>query len=132
MESGNDDAPAGICADEDRADDFAVSLTKMGERHTVTLMEAEPADPVRGDNTWTILVTDEAGTPMEGIGVDAKPWMPDHGHGSAVEETVTDLGAGEYTLDPLNLFMAGLWQVTLELTDEDGETDEVMISVCVE
>lgn len=131
-EMGSDGEPASVCSDEERADDFAVNLSKTGTSHTVTLMGAEPADPIRGDNAWTVMVTDASGTPMEGLTVDAKPWMPDHGHGSAVEETVTDLGGGEYELDPLNLFMAGFWAVTLEITDADGTTDEVMIGVCVE
>lgn len=130
--AASDDAPASVCEAEDRVDDFAVDLTKQGELHTVRLVSAEPAEPIRGDNTWTVMVTDAAGTPMEGITVDAKPWMPDHGHGTAVEETVTDMGGGEYEIDPLNLFMAGFWEVTLEITDAEGNADEVMIGVCVE
>jgi len=135
---GGDDMGAGdeaaelMCDSEERTDDFAIDLTKMGQRHSVAIAEAMPAQPIRGDNTWTVLITDESGTPVEGITLDARPWMPDHGHGSSVEETVTDMGEGMYMLDPLNLFMAGYWEVALEITDADGVTDEVMIAICVE
>ncbi|MEM7159071.1 MAG: FixH family protein [Myxococcota bacterium] len=132
MDSGNDDAAATLCESEDRVDDFAVDLTKSGERHMVRVVAAEPAEPIRGDNTWTVQVTDADGTPLEGMTIDASPWMPDHGHGTAVEEEVVELSAGEFELSPLNLFMAGYWEVTLELTDAEGGTDEVMVAVCVE
>ncbi|MEX1367713.1 MAG: FixH family protein [Nannocystaceae bacterium] len=131
-DDASNDGPASICDDEDRVDDFVVNLAKDGARHTVTLVQAEPAEPIRGDNAWTVMITDASGAAMEGIALDARPWMPDHGHGSAVEESVTELGAGEYEIEPLNLFMAGLWEVTLVLTDADGEADEVMFAVCVE
>jgi hypothetical protein len=131
MELG-DDGMELICDDEDRADAFSVDLTKQGERHTVTIAAATPAQPVRGDNRWTVLVSDAAGSPIEGMTIDAKPWMPDHGHGSPVEEGVTEGGGGEYTMDPLNLFMAGFWAVSIELVDAEGEVDEVMFGVCVE
>lgn len=131
-DAGDDMMQMSLCEVEDRADDFTIGLSKSGERVDVEVAEAMPADPVRGDNTWTITITDGDGVAAEGLTVDAKPWMPDHGHGSAVEEDVTDLGGGQYTLDPLNLFMAGYWEVTLEVTDADGNEDEVMIGVCVE
>lgn len=131
-DTGNDDAAASICEADDRVDDFTVDLTKSGERHMVRIVAAEPAEPIRGDNTWTVQVTDPDGNPLEGMSIDASPWMPDHGHGTAVEEEVVELSAGEFELSPLNLFMAGYWEVTLELTDADGGTDEVMVAVCVE
>jgi hypothetical protein len=58
--------------------------------------------------------------------------MPDHGHGSPVEEQVEALGGGEYRITPLNLFMAGVWEVTLEMTGADDVTDEVVFTVCVD
>lgn len=130
-DDANDDAEVPFCESDDRADAFMVDLRKSGERTTVSIVAASPAEPVRGDNTWTLRLTDTSGTPMEGTTVEAKPWMPDHGHGSPVETHITDLGGGEYELAPLNLFMAGLWTVTFEVTS-DGETDEVVFSVCVD
>ncbi len=131
MDAG-DDGMASRCADETRADDFAAGLTKDGAAYRVRVEAADPADPVRGDNAWTLMITDLEGSPIEGVVVDAKPWMPDHGHGSAVEEEVIEMGGGEYQVAPLNLFMAGYWEVHLELSSVDVDMDEVMIGVCVE
>lgn len=131
-DEGNDDAASSVCAEETRTDAFAIALAKTGERHTVTVADAMPAEPIRGDNAWTVLVTDASGAAMTGLTMTAAGWMPDHGHGSPVETIVTELGDGEYEMTPLNLFMAGYWEVTVELTDADGTADEVMFAVCVE
>ena len=104
----------------------------MGTGSSVTIVDAMPAVPARGDNTWTVRIADAAGAPEEGMVVDLRPWMPDHGHGSPVEEEVTDLGAGEYEATPLNLFMAGFWTVTFDVTDAEGTTDSVVFNVCVD
>lgn len=131
--NSSDDGPSeSACASEDRADDFAIALSKSGDRHMVTIADASPAEPIRGDNSWTVMVTDLNGGAAPGVSVDASPWMPDHGHGTAVEETVNDLGDGEFEISPLNLFMAGYWEVTLDLADADGNPDQVMFAVCVE
>ncbi|MCA9705729.1 MAG: FixH family protein [Myxococcales bacterium] len=131
MDAGSDDGLR-MCDQETRADDFAVDLSKMGERYVTTIVDAMPAEPTRGDNTWTVRLTDGSGAPVEGIAIDVKPWMPDHGHGTSVEEQVTEMGDGEYMFTPLNLHMAGYWEITLELTDAAGELDTVMFAVCVD
>jgi hypothetical protein len=131
-EAGDDEPDPLTCEDDDRADAFTVDLAKTGERHTVTIVDAMPAEPVRGDNTWTIQLVDGDGNPQEGALVGPRPWMPDHGHGTPVEATVTELGEGEYEIKSLNLFMAGLWEVTFELSaSEEDEPDTVMFSVCI-
>jgi hypothetical protein len=132
-EAGDDPEPL-TCEDDERAEAFTVDLAKTGERHTVKIVEATPAEPARGDNTWTVELLDGDGNPEDGATMDLRPWMPDHGHGSPVEEEVTDLGGGEYEIKSLNLFMPGLWQVTFDLSDaSDSEDapDEVMFSICI-
>ena len=131
-DDAGDDGTTSRCANETRADDFAAGLSKDGTAFRVTVDVAEPADPIRGDNAWTLMITDLEGNPIEGVIVDAKPWMPDHGHGTAVEEELIDMGGGAYEVSPLNLFMAGYWEVHLELSTADVDMDEVMIGVCVE
>ena len=59
--------------------------------------------------------------------------MPDHGHGTPVNAEVTVMPTpGQYELSPVNLFMTGYWEITLELTLPKGETDSVMFGFCVE
>jgi len=131
-EAGDDPEPL-TCEDDDRADAFTLDLAKTGERHTVTIVDAMPAEPIRGDNVWTIRLADADGNPEEGVTVGPRPWMPDHGHGTPVQAMVTELGDGEYEITPLNLFMAGLWEVSFDLSDssEGSEPDSVMFAVCI-
>lgn len=119
------------CDTEIRDDDYALGLAKTGERWTVTFVEALPAPPTRGDNTWTMRVTDAAGAPVPGLELSVSPFMPDHMHGTTVETVVMEIGDGKYALDPVNLFMPGLWEVTLELGSESSE-DEVTFAFCVD
>ncbi len=133
MESAADSSSQPFsCADETRADAFAVDLSKMDATTTVTIVDAVPAEPVRGDNTWIVRLTDASGSPLAGASLDVKPWMPDHGHGSPVEEQITELEGGEYEITSLNLFMAGYWEVTIELSEAEGGAEAVMFALCVD
>lgn len=126
-----DDGAQSACAEEDR-DDFAIGVSRDGETMVVTVSDAMPSDPVRGDNMWMFDVADAQGNAIEGIDFVVKPWMPDHGHGTPVATEVMDMGAGTYHVEPINLFMRGLWEVRLELTVDDGPTEEIVFHACVE
>lgn len=52
----------GDCSTEDRADDFMIGMTKDGEKTRTTVMDAVPGTPVRGDNAWTLQISDLADT----------------------------------------------------------------------
>ncbi len=120
------------CSMEDRADDYAVGLSKTGTTVSVTFVSADPAPPALDDNSWVVSVTDLGGAPIEGAEVTVTPRMPDHGHGTPVVAEVTaGTNAGEYMINPVNMFMAGLWEVTMTL-DGEGLADEVVFSFCVE
>ncbi len=127
-----------VCADEDRNDTFAVGLSRSGAHVTVEFMEASPAPPDRGENTWTVKVTDAGGQGLTDAELEVVPWMPDHGHGSSVIVEVQAMQTpGEYQLQPIDLFMAGLWEVRLNFTlpgEAEGETieDQVVFAFCVE
>jgi hypothetical protein len=57
--------------------------------------------------------------------------MPDHGHGTDGIANVTAASApGQYTVDPLYLFMAGYWTITVNITN-GATTDQVVYSVCL-
>ncbi len=59
--------------------------------------------------------------------------MPDHGHGTPIEAAATPTqNPGEFTVTPVNLFMAGLWEVTLDIDAGAGTTDQVVFAFCVE
>lgn len=119
------------CVDDPRLDPYSVGLAKSSGDLSVSFVDADPAPPERGDNAWTVLVEDGAG-PLEGATIAVLGWMPDHGHGSTVETDVSSGDSpGEYVLDPVNLFMPGIWEVTI--TVEHGElVEEVVFTFCIE
>jgi hypothetical protein len=57
--------------------------------------------------------------------------MPDHGHGTPIEAITTPVGSGgEYAVTPLNLWMPGLWRVTVTLSD-GSPVDSVEYFFCI-
>lgn len=124
---------ATTCPNDPRADTYVPGLMKMGkgEVFQAELVASDPAPPDRGDNAWTIKLSDAEGQPVVGATIDVKPFMPDHGHGTPVPAVVTDQGDGSYQLTPINLFMAGYWQVTLTI-QAGGQSDQIVYGFCIE
>jgi hypothetical protein len=133
--SGDDSAPYN-CAAETRADTFTVGLPKTGQGGMLEfkLMTADPAPPARGDNTWNIqinaMTSGVVGNGVAGGSLSVTPFMPDHAHGSPIQVVVTDKGGGAYELSPVNLWMPGLWQTTIEATSASG-TDVAVFAFCI-
>ena len=121
------------CATETRADPFSVGLTKVGTQGVVTfkLMSSTPAPPARGDNSWQIDLVDGNGAPIAGAKVAVTPFMPDHNHGTSIKAQVTETSGGHYEVAPVNLWMPGLWQVTVTATPVGGTLDKAMFSFCI-
>lgn len=122
------------CVGDPRGEAFVVGITKTGKdnRLTFALMEATPAPPSRGDNTWLVDIS-QAGAPVIGAVVTVKPFMPDHRHGSAIDTLVTpdpDV-PGRYQLAPVNLWMPGIWEVTISATPAGGTKDLAVFSFCI-
>jgi hypothetical protein len=116
------------CEAETRDDEFMIGLSKSGQSVTATFVSAEPAPPIKGDNTWTVMLSDPTASITAAI-----PFMPDHEHGTAVEAVVSaTANPGEYVIEPVNLFMSGLWEITLDISTQAGTTDEVVFAFCVE
>jgi hypothetical protein len=122
------------CDLETRDDDFVIGLEKIGNAQALSfkLMSSTPAPPIRGDNTWVIQINAMAGgTAVDGASLLVTPFMPDHGHpaGKTVEiEAMPE--AGQYQLSPLNFWMPGLWETTVEVTSSGGD-DVVVFKFCV-
>lgn len=132
-----DDEQTVDCALETRDDDFAVGLSKTGTSGLLmfTLMNATPATPTRGDNTWVIQINQSAsgvaGPTVDGASLDVTPYMPDHRHPAGKTVVIEPTGTpGQYELSPINLWMPGLWENTIEASTTGGD-DSVVIRVCV-
>jgi len=121
------------CEAETRAQPYMPGMTELSRQgmFTAKLLQSEPGPPSKGNNAWTVQILDSAGVPVDGMTMKATPFMPDHAHGTGVKAVVTPTGSdGTYGIAPLYLFMAGYWEVTLNLTS--GSTrDDVVFPVCI-
>ena len=103
------------CEAEDRDEDFTAGMQKTGAGgFTFTLVSSTPAPPARHDNIWVVDIAN-GGVPFEGT-VGVVPFMPDHRHGTSIEAIITPVAGtpGRYNVEKVNLFMPGLWEVTVE------------------
>ena len=109
-------------------DTYVTGLEKTGDNgHFV--VQLIDSDPIPKDLTlydWRVVVLDLHGDPVDGAFVEAEPRMPAHDHGTHPEFTAATAGdePGTYDLLDLNLFMAGVWEVTIRV-EEGGMSDEV-------
>ena len=120
------------CAVEDRDDEFAAGMQKTGAAGIrVGIASAVPAPPQRGDNTWNVTIADTNGAPVIGATIAIKPFMPDHRHGTSIPATITPgAAAGSYVIAPVNLWMPGLWETTIDVTTGSGR-DSVVFRFCI-
>jgi hypothetical protein len=120
------------CRTDARAETYRENLVKDGAlgRLRFRLVRSDPGPPVRGDNTWQVEVTDASDQPVSGVILTAVPFMPDHGHGTSRVPEVTASGGG-FQVRPVNLFMPGLWEVTLSAQSSAG-TDSTVFGFCIE
>ena len=125
------------CANETRADAYSPGMEKTSQSGNliVRLSDSQPGPPQKGDNTWTLQLRDKAGSPLSGATLDVTPYMPDHGHGTPVKAQSSEAGSpsGQYRVTPVNLFMPGLWQVTITATPSTipQAPESVMFPFCI-
>lgn len=128
---GDDEAPVN-CEEEMRDEPFSAGVQKMGASGTMmfTMVEATPASPARFDNTWIIqLTTVGAAAPITGASMQVTPHMPDHTHTPLTEPGTAMPEAGKYSA-PVNMWMPGFWQVTIQATS-GADSDKAVFKVCV-
>ncbi|MEW6426893.1 MAG: FixH family protein [Thermodesulfobacteriota bacterium] len=89
---------------------YSVELLVKGGPMTVGLNEAD-----------IILHRNAARNPdVEKATVSVTPWMPAHNHGSNLQPTVIERGAGLYTVENIDLIMEGKWDLRVEVDGPDG------------
>jgi hypothetical protein len=127
--------PTSVCDGDPRASTYAVGLAATAADGSVkaSFVDAMPTPPTRGENTWTIQLTDAMGRPVNGATIAVKPFMPDHGHGSSITPQVMPMDSnGTYQVSLLDLFMAGIWDVTLTITPASGPAETMKFTFCVD
>jgi len=133
--SGGDTAAAEEDCAFDNVDTYTAGIEKItgGGSFTVSIQSADPAPPDRGDNTWDLVVLDAAGAAVEGAAVVVTPYMPAHGHGTnPADFDGAEAGGGAYTAGPFDLFMPGLWEITVDVVDTTGASDDAIFTFCIE
>lgn len=132
-DGGGDDGATYNCEAETRDEQYLAGMQKTGTGGVqVTLTSATPAPPGRDDNTWVVDLA-MGGAPLTGATVKVTPFMPDHRHGTSVAVVVTPdaATAGRYELSPINLWMPGLWEITIDVTPVGGQRDSVVFRFCI-
>jgi len=89
-----------------------MSIASNNKTLTFTLVQSNPGPPAKGNDTWTIKVTDASSQPQPSLNLSVLPFMPDHGHGTSVNASITNNHDGTYTVTPLYFFMPGVWRIT--------------------
>ncbi|MBC8070126.1 MAG: FixH family protein [Deltaproteobacteria bacterium] len=132
-DGGHDHHAEAGCAGEERDDVYMLGMEKSGTALTVRFVDAMPAPPARYENTWTLEVLDASGAPVDDATLEVEPFMPDHNHGTGIAAVVTKLEApGQLEIEPIDLFMPGLWEVRLRFTLADQTRDDITFSFCVD
>jgi len=126
------------CSTDPRVDTYTANLTKTGQKGVLTfkLIESDPAPPARGNNIFTLKITDAGGNAIGGE-LKADLDMPDHGHPATVKPVVSyDASTQTYKLDPLYFFMVGVWRVKLDAFAGDADAglpiDSVAFYFCIQ
>lgn len=100
-----------------------------------TLLSSTPAPPALDDNQFVLQVSDESGAALDGqlsVTLD----MPQHGHPSPTQPDISfDEASRAFTLEPMNLFMVGLWRIKFAFQAAvKGEplTDSAEFEFCID
>ncbi len=134
-DDGGDDDTTFNCEADLRDEPFVADLARMGAGGvTFTIVSGDPVQLVRGTNTWTVDVAKD-GAPVLGVDASLKltPFMPDHQHGTGVRAVWTPVDGvpGRYQVGPINLWMPGIWEVTIEATPTGSPRDSVLFKFCL-
>lgn len=103
-----------------------------GAQIELTLLEATPEPAIVGNNSWLFSLTLD-GQPVEGLAdsLTLIPFMPDHGHGTAIPVEVTEEAVGHYRFEPVHMRMAGFWEHTVAIQNLRIQA-ELVFGICLE
>jgi hypothetical protein len=122
------------CAADTRKDIYAAGLTKATTLGAFALkvVDATPAPPAKLNNAMTFQLLDAAGKPVDGATLAVVPFMPDHGHGSALKPAAAGKGGGLYEITNLYYPMPGLWRVTFTVQAPPAAPQDAVFSFCID
>jgi len=118
-------------------DSYAPGLEKAGsaDRFIFTLVSSTPAPPALDDNVFVVRVSDTDGKVVDGT-LSVALEMPEHGHPSPKQPEIRfDPESAAFTLEPMRLFMVGLWRITFAFeasVAEGSRTDSAVFEFCID
>jgi hypothetical protein len=128
---GTADGAGVVGCDDPREQAYAPNMSQPGASNVFTfvLVSSSPAPPADETNVFTLNVLDSTGAPVTGATITVKPTMPLMMHGTS-SVTVSENADGSYTLQPVYLFMAGLWEIAISAS-ANGQKDTTSYYFCV-
>ena len=121
--SGDENPQIGPCGNSS-GECFEIGWEGESSTAKLTVLSANPEEPVRGLNSWRVMLNDLEGNALTGCEISLTPYMPDHGHGVATTPVITEGEAGQYQIDQIELIMPGLWEMRFEISCEGWDTSE--------
>jgi len=98
------------------------------EGRFVIKVHTEPAHPIVGANVVIVTILDgRSGIPLEGVIIEATPWMTIHSHGSSKKTRIKEKGKGLYHVEDVFFTMAGDWDLLLTLR-KDAIEDKAIVT----
>lgn len=131
-DTGEDSAPP-VCGEP--GETYTAGMSHPGDLGVLTfsLVDVDPEPPDKGENTWTVRTDLAGGGALGGAMVTITPFMPEHGHGSTPADFTATAGTdGVAVVGPMDLFMAGLWELTVSADDGAGTSDHATFTFCLE
>lgn len=128
---GDDDSDSGDGHDHDHGDggssmvdtgtlDFGTTQDSSGGTYSVSYTTTPSPLPFNEEFSIDFAATPDV-MPEGGFTITAADaTMPNHGHGMNVSPVVTDNGDGTATAAPFLFHMEGWWEITVEITSDDG------------
>ena len=116
---------------------YAAGLQKPGAagRFDFTLVSSTPAPPALDHNLFVVQVSDPDGNATMGelsVTLD----MPEHGHPSPKQPDIRfDAESKAFFVEPVQLFMVGLWRITFEFdarVEGASRADSAVFEFCID
>ena len=131
-EAGTGDESAVVSCDDPREQTYAANMQVKGDKgvFTFVLVSCAPAPPAAENNAMVLQVLDASGAPVTSAQVTSvTPTMPLMSHGTS-KPTVVANGDGTFNVSNVYLFMAGLWQITIDASS-GSDQDSASFYFCV-
>ena len=90
------------------------------------VVDASPAEPIRGLNVWQISLTDLENRALSGCEITLAPYMPEHGHGVSTSPEISEPEGGSYLIEDISFTMPGLWELRFEVACADWTSPEMI------